>query len=79
MSKHNSELSDLLKQDLQEEENEEEEISAINLNHVDPALQFYSKHTAQIEVSFHESVQNSFLNIPDYIVRNFEIVIAEKP
>lgn len=49
LSKHNSELSDLLKQDIHEEENDDEEI-AINLNHADPALQFYSKHTAQIEV-----------------------------
>ena len=46
----------MLKQDIQEEENEDEEVSAINLNHVDPALQFYSKHTAQIEVIFFEYI-----------------------
>ena len=60
----------MLKQDIQEEENEDEEVSAINLNHVDPALQFYSKHTAQIEVIFFRILYGCIIYLPLYSTLN---------
>ncbi|XP_066920904.1 inositol 1,4,5-trisphosphate-gated calcium channel ITPR1-like isoform X2 [Clytia hemisphaerica] len=53
LSQHNTELSDLLKQDLEEGEDEAETAHAdhqATFVQSDPALQFYSKSTAQIEV-----------------------------
>lgn len=58
LSKHNAELAELLKQEEFDDDDADDNSTTVN----DPALHYYSKHTAQIEVFLSVFIEEKFVD-----------------